>query len=208
MAKQDKKSKNYAYGIWFVIVLIIVFFITFLIFRGLGTIEHEGLTFKKERVGSISVYHYYYLYKDASGQIVQNNIYLRNNPAKNEIPINEKQIYYPSHKFVYVSINASALEGCPQSSIAISTLASFIANGGLTVKGGSLEQTNATANNVTQYITCHNKPVNPIIQINSGNTSEISINNLCYDIRFSRCEDVLPAVEKFIVQSILDAKGA
>jgi hypothetical protein len=201
---KEKKQAQYIYGIIFVVALIGAFLITFLIFRNVGTLNYEGLTFTKERIGQITVYHYYYLYEDKRGQLVQNNIYLRNNPKDNDVPVYGDNITYLSNKFTFLSINASSLENCSQSSIAIAELAAFLANGGINVRGATLE--NNSISNSTLYATCKGYPVNPVIQLNRGNTTEINSKLLCYDIRFARCEDVLPAVEKFIIQSIIDAK--
>src|SRR5438045_819016 len=97
----DKKQTPYIYGILFVVALIAVFFITFLAFRNAGTVSYQGLTFTKERVGTIDVFHYYYLYQDKKGQLVQNNIYLRNNPKDNKVPISGDNISYVSNKFTF-----------------------------------------------------------------------------------------------------------
>ena len=207
MVRKSKKDSSNAYIIWGIIVLIVVFFISFFFFRSLGTIEYEGLTFTKERVGEITVYHYYYIYADKAGELVQNNIYLRINPKKNDIPVEGDQITYLPRRFTYVSINTTALEQCSQSSVAISEISSFLANGGLQVRGAIMEN-RTDLGNATRYVTCETDPYSMVIQLNSGNESKITADSLCYNIQFSDCDDVLPAAEKFIVESILDAKEA
>lgn len=207
MARKTNRDNNTAYVIWGVIILIVVFFLSFFLFRNLGTIEHEGLTFTKERVGELTVYHYYYLYADRTGQLVQNNIYLRLNPKKNDIPREGGEITYLPRRFTYVSINTTALQQCNQSAVALSELSSFLANGGLQVRGAILEN-RTDLGNATRYVTCETDPYNTVIQVNSGEESKIVADKLCYDIQFSSCDDVLPVVEEFIVQSIIDAKEA
>ncbi|HVY01941.1 MAG TPA: hypothetical protein VHA12_04225 [Candidatus Nanoarchaeia archaeon] len=206
---KDKKDQT-AKVIWGILLLIVVFFVSFFAFRGLGTIEYKGLTFTKESIGqNLEVYHYYYLYKDKSGQIVQNNIYLRQNPETNEIPVMGDSITYLPKKFTYVTINASAMEGCKNNAIALSELSAFLVNGGLQVRGAVMvNDTSLTENNATRYVTCKTDKYNSVIQVNYGNESKVDVSGLCSNIQFSTCDDLLPAVEKFIVESIVDAKEA
>lgn len=210
MVKKQNKNNQTANVIWGALALILVFFISFFAFRGLGTIEYKGLTFTKESIGqNIEVYHYYYLYKDKNGQIVQNNIYLRENPENNKIPVEGDSIIYLPKKFTYVTINATAMEGCKNNAVALSELSAFLVNGGLQVRGAVMvNDTNLTENNATRYVTCKTDKYNSVIQINSGNESKVEVNGLCSNINFATCEDMLPAVEKFIVESIVDAKQA
>lgn len=208
MANKKEKKSDSAVMIWAFTAIVVVFLLSFFMFRNIGIYDYEGLKFIKEKFGKISVYHYYYLYNDETGQLVQNNIYLRTNPERNHVPI-EGKIVFPKGKFVYVSINGTYLENCAeQSGIALSTLSSFITNAGLNVKGATLANTTeSNMNNATiPYITCENKPNNPVIEIQNGDKSQIINENLCYRIYISKCEDVLPATEKFIMQSIVDAK--
>jgi hypothetical protein len=209
MTAKKQTTNDTAFMIWTVVVLLLVFLGSYFMFKNIGTYEYEGLQFTKERFGQIPVYHYYYLYNDKTGQLVQNNIYLRNNPEKNKVPVDGK-IVFPEGKFVYISINGSSMENCSQSGIALSSLASFMTNGGLKVKGATLENqtTNVTTidNSTIPYITCSMKQTNPVIEIKPGVKTEIVNSDLCYNIYFAKCEDILPATEKFIIQSIVDAK--
>lgn len=205
MAKKKDNNKENAYFIWVVIGLIVVFLLAFFIFKEMKVVEYQGLKFTKEKLGEIPLYHYYYLYEDRTGQLVQNNIYLRNNPSKNDVEV-DGEILFVEGRNVYVTINSSALEGCQQSAIAISSLASFIANSDITVKGAVMDNSTLDNNSTVPVVSCNTNVNGTVIQVNEGKETKIVNKNKCYSIYFSKCEDVLPAVEKFIVQSIIDAK--
>jgi hypothetical protein len=168
MAKKRNKEemKQTAKIIWAVFILVIVFFGSYYLFKslGIGKIETQGLTFVKQKQGDLTVYHYYYIYQDKTGQLVQNNVYLRNNPEKVDIPVYGDQITYPAGKFAYVSINASAMEPCSMSSLGLYQVSSFLINGGITARSAVMVK-DSNLSNSTSYRTCEIDKNNPIIQI-------------------------------------------
>ena len=92
--------------------------------------------------------------------------------------------------------------------MAIGSLAGFLASAGLDVKGASPDEQIANETNV-RHVTCDNRPNNPVILIKEGDVTEINKAGLfgnCYVMQVSQCE-ILEAIEKFQVQSIIDAKG-
>jgi hypothetical protein len=190
-------------ALW-ILILVGVFFLFNYIFNNLGTINYDGLKFSKETIGKIEVYHYYYLYKDRTGQLVQNNIYLRNNPTENQVPVSGNVTFIEGSK-VFLGIDTDNLTSCNTSSIAISEITSFIVNGGISVKGGTVNNATAVKQNLT-YVDCNVQKQNPVITIGLGNTTAVVNKGLCYKITAATCNDLLPAAEKFIVKAIVDAK--
>src|SRR3989338_6962849 len=89
--------------------LIVVLLISSSVFQSLNRFEYEGLIFTKERFGEIPVFHHYYFY-NYNGQQYKFNLYLRNDPRSNEIPINS-EIEYPLGKFAYISTNILIQDG-------------------------------------------------------------------------------------------------
>jgi len=47
----------------------------------------------------------------------------------------------------------------------------------------------------------------PLVLWKEGDETKILTNGLCYTISIASCEDIMPAVEKFELQAIVDARG-
>lgn len=210
----DKIPVNIKYIIFWIVGLLVLFLILNSLFPaiykliGVGTVSYEGLTFTKEDIGQspnvIPIYHYYYLYKDVKGEVVQNNIYLRNDPSKNDIEVNGQIIFFENMP-VQIGIDTDNLVRCNQSNIALSELTAFIKNAGHLVSGGTINKSEAMLKNVS-YVDCGTKNNSMTLRFILGNSSYIERKNSCYTISAGTCEQVLPSAEKFIVQSIVDAK--
>ena len=208
---------NIRYIVLWLVSLIILFLVLSYLFPiifkalGVGTVSYGGLTFTKEVLGQnknqINIYHYYYLYRDASGQLVQNNIYLRNNPAEINIPV-RGDIAFFANTSVIIALDTDNLLKCNQSSIAIGELSSFIRNAGHNVSAGILNKTEAQDQNIS-YADCGTTRDSMTIRVIIGNESSITSNANygCYQISAGSCNDLLPASEKFIVQALVDAKN-
>ena len=200
-----KKTQNKQL-VWIVgvmIALILVFLITNSIFRNLNKFEYNDLTFTKTKLGEIDLYHYYYYFDDEE-QIYQNNIYLRNDPrVLDAIPVEGGNIVYPRGRLVYVTSNNTGLLECPESTLAVAQLANFLTNNQLTVRAGTLIE--EEARNEAKHITCEIRPDSPVIEISKGSETKIEISDTCYRITANNCE-ILEVVERFMVQSIIDAR--
>jgi hypothetical protein len=201
--KKGKRDKELYWVAGFMVGLILLFLVAHFIFKGFNNFEHEGLTFTKERFGEITVFHYYYHY-EYNGQLFKYNLFLRIDPRKNDVPVESGKILYPKGKIVYLSINGTGLEECPESSIAVASLSGFLTDNQINVKGALQDEEAAEENNV-RYVTCESHPNNTVILLQSGNETKIESDGSCHTINVANCE-MLKAAEKFIVQSILDAK--
>jgi hypothetical protein len=198
----DKKLKKSAPFLIWLGVLAVVFVVSYFAFRNLGKIEYQGLEFKAEKFGSLLVYAYDYLVRTPAG-IEEKTLYFRVNPTENNVSVNG-EITYPGDKEVYISSNSTGLMKCEDTMIALANLVLFLQNSDITVKSGTLDEEEAQAKNYT-YATCANHPDNPVIEIRAGNETKIENSGICYDIEIANCE-MLPALEKFIVQSIIDSQ--
>ena len=201
---------NVRLAIIWIVILAAVFFAFNYFFQNIwtpGIVKYEGLTFTKENVGAITVYHYAYIYQDSTGQLAQNNIYLRNNPAGNKISTSGN-ITYVSDRTTYIGIDTDGLVGCNDSSVAIAELAGFLKDGGVWIKGGSLNKTTAIELNST-YVNCEiqNLNLSAVIQVKMADETRVSASGLCYTVQAASCANVIPAVERFIVESIVQAKA-
>ena len=200
---KEAQNKQLVWIVGVMIALILVFLIANSIFRGLNKFEYNDLTFTNTKLGEIDLYHYYY-YFDDEGKIYQNNVYLRNDPrVLDAIPVEGGDIVYPRGKFIYMTSNNTGLLECPESTLAVAQLANFLTNNQLTVRAGTLIE--EEARNEAKYITCEIRPDNPVIEISKGSETKIEISDTCYKITVNNCE-ILEVVERFMVQSIIDAR--
>ncbi len=208
MTKENESYRKQLYWVLAVMVgLILVLVLTPIISKSINSFEYEGLKFTKERFGkNITVYHYYYFFYDKAGDIVKYNLYLRNDPRENNIPV-EGEVSLLSGKEVFLSINSTGLLQCEDSSIAVATLSSFLKDNGFNVTAGSpiLEEAQNMTNSPGR-IDCDTRPRNNVIKIQAGEETQITQDKLCYIIEVNNCE-VLKAVEKFELKTILDAKN-
>ncbi len=200
-----KPKQNEA--IWVVgtmIVIILALVLTPMFMRMFATFDYEGLTFTREKFGNIPVYHYSYYFIDELGQQYQYNLYLRNDPRTNIVPI-DSNIMFKEDRKVYVTLNSTALAQCPNGLRDIASIARFLSDNLISVQAGNIDGGIASQNNLT-YVTCENHPDDVVISIVPGNETKITKTYECHTVSYATCEEVLPALEKFMVKSILDAK--
>ncbi len=208
----SKKSKElyWIFGIMFAV--IIIFLVASAYFKSSSNFEYEGLSFTKENFGEIPLYRYSYttdsMIKSVTGQIVSSGstkpvaVLLRNDPRENNVPVTGKIEYLPREKFVYVSLGSGLF--CEYSTVALANLQIFFSQNGFTVRPATQNETESNETNL-QYVNCENRPDNMVLMLQGGEESSIVRNNNCYIITAADC-DVLSATEKFIIQSIIDAK--
>ncbi len=210
--KKARKSKGRNKEIYIVLgmmaFLVAVFFASYYIFQSLNKFEYEGLTFTKTKFGDIPVFHHYY-YFNLRNELFKYNLYLRNDPRKNNVPITgsavDDGVEFPLGNTVYVSVDPAGLVGCEYGSVGISQLSSFLSDNQLRVKGASPNETIAEEVNV-EYATCETKPTDVVVIVKGGEKTEIEYkNDNCAVISIANCE-VLQAIEKFQVKAVLDAR--
>lgn len=201
----DRQLKKYFPLLLGLGILVVVFVVFYFAFAGLGKVKYEGLTFIKEKYGDVQVYHYSYVTKLSSGNLRVIDIFVRGNPAENKVPVNS-EIVYPVGKNVYFSINSTELNTCGDTIIAIAELSGFLANNEIPLKAGTPDREESKRNNST-YITCASYPSSLTVSLKAGEETKITRTDNCYNIEVANCE-ILPAMEKFIVQSIVDAKNS
>jgi len=201
--KTKKKGKEINWIIGWLVGLFVLYLILSTLFGRLGTFTYEGLVFTKERLGELDIYHHSYYYESKNGGVNQYNLYLRNDPRENNILV-DGELGFDLGKMIYISINGSELETCEDSGIALAALSSFFTDNEFMVKGASWDKAEAQANDV-RYITCENRPSNPVLLFKKGVNASIVVENQCHTLTVG-CEDIVKVVEKFEVQTILDAK--
>ena len=203
--KEEKSSNKELYWVFgLMAVLILVFVVSYDIFSSYRQFEYEGLTFTREKFGKIPVYRYSYFFEN-DGRDYKYNLYLRNDPRQITVPLTGK-IVYKEGKFTYLSINNTGLAECPNSPIAVAGLSNFLSGNFLTIKVGTPDEDEAEEKSI-RHATCETIPDRVVILIQKGNETKIEKEGeSCHIINVANCE-ILEALEKFEVQSIIDAKG-
>ena len=212
---QKKKSKNerklekeLLYFLGFFLFLIIVFLVASSFFKSFNTFEYEGLTFTKEKLGEIPIFHYYYFFNNKNNDLIKYNLYLRIDPRENEVPVEKSEdISMNNGKVVFVSVESTntLLTSCPYSVLGVANLASFLRDNDFVVEGANLDFHDAKAKK-EKWVTCETHIYNPVIEIKEGDETKINILGNCYEISVSSCDGLLPAIEMFELQTIMDAK--
>tara|TARA_Y100000310_G_C20615012_1_gene780152 strand:+ start:578 stop:1240 length:663 start_codon:yes stop_codon:yes gene_type:complete len=200
-----KLEKELLWIIGFLGLLVIIFLIASSYFKSLNNFEYNGLSFQKERLGEIPIFHHFYFYKAADGGLVKYNLYLRNDPRENNVPVEGGEISFKKNSVVFIGLNATGLQQCRFGPLAVGQLASFLTDNELPVEGGSTEFWDAGASQ-EDWVTCDLYKGNRVIEISEGDETKITIDNKCYKITVNNCE-ILEAIEKFEVQSLLDTQG-
>lgn len=186
-------------------VLLATILITYWARESYYSFDYQGLHFTREMYGKITVFHYFYYLKDSSNKTYQYNLYLRNDPRENNVSIMGNIRYYKD-KYTYISVNTTGLINCSDGPMAVGSLSAFLTNNFITVRAATTEANSSTMKNVP-VVTCDTYPDNTVIILQTANSTQVEKKgNSCHIIKIAQCSDALPAVEKFEIQSILDAK--
>lgn len=200
--KRKSRELEWVLGVMAGLIILILLLSSF--YHGLNTLKYKGMTFQKVKVGELTFYYYDYSFKDASGQKYHYNLYLRNNPKENSVPLSG-EIVLPGDSAIYLSVNSTGLNMCEDSNIALGTLSNFLTSNLLTVKAAKPDFNEAKQTNFT-FANCQSQSANVVILVQEGNETKIEKDGNCHIISVSNCE-IMKAVEKFEVQSIADAKA-
>lgn len=200
-----KIEKEFYWLIGIILALVVVFLITLSILQGLKTFDYQGLSFTKVKYGDTYFYQYDYYVRDTSGNINRYYLNLQQDPRENNVPI-EGEISFDIREFVYFSINETGLKQCSYGEAAVGALAGFLTGNHIQVRASVPDEAEAIARGV-KYANCTHSPIpdRPVIFLEASNETRITKENKCYRIQVNNCE-VFPAVEKFMVQTLIDAR--
>ncbi len=73
--KKDVLNRQIIRIIFEMIFIIFIFLFFYNVFKDNNKIEYQGLVFTKEKCGAIPVFHYYFNFKSAGGNILKNNLF-------------------------------------------------------------------------------------------------------------------------------------
>ena len=203
--RKERKIERELLGILaFLAVLVIAFLIASAYFRSLNSFEYNGLTFSKQKLGEIQLFHHTYYVKTSSGQLAKYNFYVRNDPRENNVSISGKSNLLSAGSVAYLSVNSDGLQQCIYGPLALGSISSFMSDNQMKVVAGNLDFWQAGVRR-DLWATCENKPGNRVIEILKGNETKVTIKGNCYRIEVANCE-ILEATEKLELQSLIDAR--
>ncbi|MCX8159021.1 MAG: hypothetical protein N3D20_01880 [Candidatus Pacearchaeota archaeon] len=203
------KHKEVVYAIIWILILVIVFVVSFYLFRNIGRIEYEGMYFVKEKLGEVILYHYkYYIMDEVNGKIYSYNLYLRNDPRKNNVNVEADGFKFFIGKPFILGLNSTGLGNCSLSMVAMDTLIQFIMynNHLQKPKVGTVDKNESMEKNMT-YVRCEKYPLNTVIIIESANESKIIGKDNCFILKVKDCE-ITQVTEKFILEALKYARKA
>lgn len=203
----EKETVKGIYILLGILAAFVIFLALFFWFRHqLSYAEYQGLTFTKTKFGEIPVFYYYYNFKDYNNAIHTYNLYLREDPRKNDVRVIGEIEYPKLGQTVYLSWNFSSDFVCENSTREFATMGMFLGGNLYNVKGSVTNKSYADENNLT-YATCetHSSRMVLVVQ-NAPETKIVKEKENCYYMYVSTCDKFLDAVEKFEVQSIIDGK--
>ena len=203
--KQKSKEKKFLQKedkqlIWFFAIIAIIF-IGFLgayfYVQSLKKFEYAGISFKEEKYGNLKFYHGVFPIIYDGVLYGYYNLYLRNDPRKNNISINTK---FSFNKKIIFSLEPAA-GNCYEASLAQVELGKFlrIFPWVREVEGAVNDEEIAKAMNLS-YATCEHANENQTIIIvrKSDYPSIGKEKENCYYINVGNCENV-KAAERFII---------
>ncbi len=186
--------------------LILLILIISSLMHSSNTFTYQTLKFTKTKYGELPVYLYNYNFKDPRVNPPKEysfNLLIRKDPRENNVPVNGTIEFSAAGSTVYVGIN-DTLTKCKNASRDLASLSSFLTINLFTIKGGLVDAEEAKKNNLT-YVSCDKYPNNEVILVQQGSETRIDREDNCYTISIANCES-MEAIEKFEIQSILDAK--
>lgn len=202
---EDKKNqKELPWIVAIMIGVLLVAIITPMIFKSFSKFNYHGLEFNKEKFGEIPVYRYTYNFADNAGQVYEYNFYVREDPRTNKVPIDAK-IEFSTRVPVYISVNSSALSSCSNGLREVASISSFLRDNLLSIKPANIDKTISEENNLT-YANCDEHPLGNVVVLNLGDSTKVYQDSECYTIQAKDCDDLLPSVEKFMTESIIQAR--
>ncbi len=186
--------------VWWLLVLVFGAFVFQYTLVAMTTYTYKGLTFTIEQEGDLRLHHHAYFIDPTT----RYNLYLREDPRENEVPVKGRIIY--DSRRVYLSVNTSELNTCSDSAVGVGTLTSFLGLNGLKVKSASPDPVKAVEFNVT-YADCTTNQEDMVIILQAGAESLVEkIEDRCFVLTVQNCT-VIPVIEKFMVESVAQRRA-
>jgi hypothetical protein len=211
--KETKARMGFYLVAGFVVGVIILYFLFSIIFSNApfwlanaSSFKYYGLEFSKENNQGIDLFHHTYYVKNKLGETMfRNNVYLRIDPRKNEVPV-EGKLIFEGDKDIFITINTTGFLKCKDILRDSSFLPTFFINNLFNVSIAIADEEEAQKSKIS-YVNCETNPKKKVIYIQTGNQTRIKRDGNCYNVVVANCE-LLSAAEKLQVRALIDAKEA
>jgi hypothetical protein len=201
--KNKKYQERQIIAIFIGIVLVFsAFLIPYYYFKNQRIFEYEEFLWQVDKGNEVTFYHTQ-VNKTLEGRFLGvHNIYFRNDPRRNNIPIEVSE--YSFYKNIIITSSPEVLKCEKQilvtDALAQITLAMPYYNKEVRTAVNDMEEANKTKQ---LYATCENKPEKTtIIQVEMGDKAKImqDLDNRCYRIVIDDCNNNLLVAERFILE--------
>lgn len=202
---KNQKEKENRILIWFFIIVLLVFGVflgSYFYVQEAKILEASGIEFVKEDHNDLELYHARFpVFYNARANY---NLYLRENPEKNDVPIDIEE--WGFYRDVIISTSPEAFK-CGKSMVSSSNLAMFLGQAAGRKTKGAVNDLDASNESGLEFANCSNA-VNEttVIMIEKSDTPRIyqsEDNEDCYIIEIGECENI-KATEKFILGVIAE----
>ena len=204
--KSVRKSEDRQLA-WFVVVIVAVFVVTlgtYSWFEGLKSFEFGGVAWAIEDYGSFDVYHARFM--SLNGDDLFYNLYLRNDPRRNKVPVEGE---FGSFKYGgYISLSQE-FEACRGDvSRVMVDLGSFLQSGlGMSQIDVATSDAEFSLESGVQYANCWSSDTFDrsvfMIDVGENRVVQDEANRFCYTIYVEDCDDIL-SIEKFMTEIVAD----
>jgi len=207
--KKKQNKQLFLIGIVMIIIIAVFLIVPVIIKNYNSNFNYNNLKFQKTKLKDITLYSTNIPIMDNYGKL--KNLYsisFRNDPrVLKNIPVDKRVdesggIKFIERNIVFISINPN-MTACPDNSLALFNLGSFLTDSGLTVKSSFTDASYANKTN-SLYITCDYSQDHTVIKITNGNETRIKQERTnCYEIVYKDCE-ITQATERFELRMIED----
>ncbi|MBU3923516.1 MAG: hypothetical protein KJ592_01220 [Nanoarchaeota archaeon] len=193
---------------WFFVVVGVVFatvFVSYFFVESLKGFEYGGANWTVEDYGQFDVYHARFasLYR----KNMMYNLYLRNDPRKNNVPVEGEFKSFKRGGYISLSQEFESCRG--EVSRVMVDLGAFLKSGlGMDAIAVATSDAEFSLRSETPYVNCSNTLDRSVFMIDVGENGVVQddVNRFCYTITVEDCNDIT-SVEKFMTEILVAHMG-
>lgn len=193
--KEKAQSKQLLVMLVIIAIILVITATFYILIQKSKKFDYYGFKFEYIMYDKLPLYYSKMTMERLDGSLVNYNLYLRNDPRENDIPVNA--VIRLKSGNTYVTADAG-IGKCEDSNLALINLGSFFS--GLNIKAKGATSDIILANQTGHlYITCSDALNHTVISIETADKTGISQENNCYILKIKDC-NILNVTEKFITE--------
>jgi len=201
--KSVLKSEDRQLTWMFVIIAVVIgsVFVSYFAVEGSKSFDYGGVAWTVEDYGDFDVYHA--RFPALTGANLFYNLYLRNDPRRNDVPVSGGFKSFKRGGYISLSQEFEACRG--EASRVMIDLGAFLKSGlgmeTIKVATGTVD-VGFSLETGTPYINCSNTDMSVfMVDVGEARVVQDDVNRFCYRIYVEDCDDVL-GVEKFMTEIV------